>query len=73
MMAEPTSNRIMSCLSRCALMFFHVGVKVIIDSKALLSIIGSEIDYVEDQLASQFVFINPNVKETCGCGESFMT
>lgn len=48
------------------------GVKVIVDSKALLSIIGSEIDYVQDKLSSEFVFYNPNVKETCGCGQSFL-
>ncbi|ORX76438.1 hypothetical protein K493DRAFT_251827 [Basidiobolus meristosporus CBS 931.73] len=47
-------------------------VTVLIDSKALLSIIGSEMDYVEDKLSSQFVFHNPNVKEACGCGQSFM-
>ncbi|KAJ1927783.1 Iron-sulfur assembly protein 1 [Tieghemiomyces parasiticus] len=48
------------------------GVTVLIDSKALLTILGSEMDYVEDPLASQFVFTNPNVKESCGCGMSFM-
>lgn len=49
------------------------GVKVLIDSKALFSIIGSEMDYVQDRLSSKFVFHNPNVKEQCGCGESFST
>jgi len=48
------------------------GVKVLIDSKALFSIIGSEMDYVEDKLNQRFVFRNPNIKEQCGCGESFM-
>ncbi|KAJ1989630.1 Iron-sulfur assembly protein 1 [Dimargaris cristalligena] len=48
------------------------GVTVLIDSKALLTILGSEMDYVEEPLASQFVFTNPNVKESCGCGQSFM-
>lgn len=47
------------------------GVKVVIDSKAQLSLLGSEMDYVEDKLASEFVFNNPNIKGTCGCGESF--
>ncbi len=51
----------------------NVGVKVVIDSKALMSIIGSEMDYVESELSSQFTFKNPNVKESCGCGLSFMT
>ncbi|KAK6359328.1 Iron-sulfur assembly protein 1 [Orbilia brochopaga] len=48
------------------------GVKVYINSKALFSIIGSEMDWVEDQLSARFVFNNPNIKEACGCGESFM-
>ncbi|KAI1506448.1 hypothetical protein F5X99DRAFT_364225 [Biscogniauxia marginata] len=48
------------------------GVKVLIDSKALFSIIGSEMDWVEDKLNQRFIFRNPNIKEECGCGESFM-
>jgi len=48
------------------------GVKVLVDSKALFSIIGSEMDWVEDKLNQRFVFKNPNIKEQCGCGESFM-
>lgn len=48
------------------------GVKVLIDSKALFSIIGSEMDWIEDKLNQRFVFHNPNIKEECGCGESFM-
>ncbi|EPS31759.1 hypothetical protein PDE_06717 [Penicillium oxalicum 114-2] len=48
------------------------GVKVLIDSKALFSIIGSEMDWHEDPLSQRFVFRNPNIKEECGCGESFM-
>ncbi|TDL28951.1 hypothetical protein BD410DRAFT_711582 [Rickenella mellea] len=47
------------------------GVKVLIDSKALFSIIGSEMDWHEDRLSSKFVFKNPNIKDACGCGESF--
>ncbi|KAJ3541277.1 hypothetical protein NMY22_g3948 [Coprinellus aureogranulatus] len=47
------------------------GVKVLIDSKALFSIIGSEMDWKEDSLSSKFVFHNPNIKDACGCGESF--
>ncbi|OAX43635.1 hypothetical protein K503DRAFT_731200 [Rhizopogon vinicolor AM-OR11-026] len=47
------------------------GVKVLIDSKALFSIIGSEMDWKEDSLSSKFVFNNPNIKDACGCGESF--
>ena len=47
------------------------GVKIIIDSKALLTIIGSEMDWIDDKLSNRFVFKNPNSKGTCGCGESF--
>ncbi|KAH9964531.1 hypothetical protein BC827DRAFT_1127417 [Russula dissimulans] len=47
------------------------GVKVVIDSKALFSIIGSEMDWHEDALSSKFVFKNPNIADACGCGESF--
>ncbi|KAJ4485484.1 hypothetical protein J3R30DRAFT_3283253 [Lentinula aciculospora] len=47
------------------------GVKVIIDSKALFSIIGSEMEWHEDALSSKFAFKNPNIKDACGCGESF--
>ena len=39
------------------------GVKVLIDSKALFSIIGSEMDWVEDKLNARFVFRNPNISE----------
>ncbi len=66
------------------------GVKVLIDSKALFSIIGSEMDWQEDSLryamsssyfavgadpsslhSAKFAFKNPNIKDACGCGESF--
>ncbi|VIO97949.1 Iron-sulfur cluster assembly accessory protein [Brugia malayi] len=47
------------------------GVRLWIDPKAQLSLLGSEMDYVEDRLSSEFVFRNPNIKGTCGCGESF--
>lgn len=49
------------------------GVKVLIESKALFSLIGTEMDFIENPLESQFVFKNPNVKGTCGCGLSFTT
>ncbi|XP_045120669.1 iron-sulfur cluster assembly 1 homolog, mitochondrial-like [Portunus trituberculatus] len=47
------------------------GVKVIIDKKAQLTLLGTEMDYVTEKLSSEFVFNNPNIKGTCGCGESF--
>ena len=47
------------------------NVKVFIDPKATMFLIGSEMDYSTDKLSSRFVFKNPNEKSTCGCGESF--
>ncbi len=47
------------------------GVTVVIDPKAMLYLLGTEVDFVEDQLGAQFVFRNPNEKARCGCGESF--
>jgi len=47
------------------------GVRVLIDQKAQLTLLGTEMDYQETKLASEFVFNNPNIKGTCGCGESF--
>lgn len=47
------------------------GVKVFIDSKAQLTLLGTEMDYQKSILSSEFVFHNPNIKGTCGCGESF--
>ncbi|CAK9179150.1 unnamed protein product [Ilex paraguariensis] len=49
------------------------GVKILIDPKALMHVIGTEMDFVDDKLRSEFIFINPNSKGQCGCGESFMT
>lgn len=47
------------------------GVKVFIDPAAIMYLIGSEMDYLEEKLESKFVFANPNAKNVCGCGESF--
>lgn len=47
------------------------GVRLFVDTKALMFLIGTEMDYVEDKLQSGFVFNNPNEKGRCGCGESF--
>lgn len=46
-------------------------VRVFMDRKAQLTLIGSEMDYKDDKLSSEFVFKNPNVTGMCGCGESF--
>lgn len=47
------------------------GVQVLIDPKTMLYIVGTEMDYVEEELSSGFIFRNPNEKGRCGCGESF--
>jgi len=46
------------------------GVTILIDPKAILFLIGSEIDYETSKLSSKFVFRNPNQTDACGCGES---
>ena len=47
------------------------GVKVFVDSAAIMYLLGTEMDYKNDELSSSFVFNNPNETERCGCGESF--
>lgn len=47
------------------------GVSILIDPKALMYLIGSEMDYIESEFKSGFVFTNPNEKASCGCGKSF--
>ena len=49
------------------------GVKVLIDPKAVIYLLGTEMDYKKEKFSSQFVFNNPNETERCGCGESFKT
>ena len=46
------------------------GVKVFIDPKAILFLIGTEIDFVREKMGARFTFINPNQTAACGCGES---
>lgn len=47
------------------------GIKIFIDPKAVMFILGTEMDYKETSLESGFLFKNPNEKGRCGCGESF--
>ena len=49
------------------------GVKVFIDPSAIMYLLGTEMDYKQEQFSSTFVFKNPNETERCGCGESFKT
>jgi iron-sulfur cluster assembly protein len=46
------------------------GVRILIDPKAVLFLLGTEMDFKVDKLSSQFVFNNPNQTSACGCGES---
>lgn len=47
------------------------GVKVLVDPKSLIYLDGTELDYGKEGLNEGFKFNNPNVKDSCGCGESF--
>jgi iron-sulfur cluster assembly protein len=51
--------------------FESFGVKVLIDPKSLPYLDGTELDYTREGLNEGFKFNNPNVKDACGCGESF--
>ena len=51
--------------------FEEHGVKVIVDPKSLVYLDGTELDYAREGLNEGFKFNNPNVKDECGCGESF--
>ena len=51
--------------------FDDKGVKVIVDGKSLVYLNGTELDFVKEGLNEGFKFNNPNVKDECGCGESF--
>jgi len=46
------------------------GVTLLVDPKAVLFLLGTEMDYVTDKLSARFMFNNPNQTEACGCGES---
>ena len=53
--------------------FESFGVKVLVDPKSLVYLEGTELDFVREGLNEGFKFNNPNVKDSCGCGESFNT
>ena len=58
--ADPMDEKIMTA-----------GGDFYVDAGSILYLIGSRMDWVEDDFAAGFVFVNPNAKGTCGCGESF--
>ena len=47
------------------------GVKVFVDPKAIMYLLGTVMDYKQEKFSSQFIFKNPNETERCGCGDSF--
>merc|ERR1719476_298238 len=49
------------------------GIKVVVDSKAVMFLVGTEMDFVSNDVGTEFVFNNPNKKSECGCGQSFNT
>ena len=53
------------------MVFEDHGVKVIVDPKSMVYIDGTELDFAKEGLNEGFKFNNPNVKDSCGCGESF--
>ncbi|MDO4626280.1 MAG: iron-sulfur cluster assembly protein IscA [Pasteurellaceae bacterium] len=53
------------------IVFEQDDVKVIVDAKSLVYLEGTQLDFVKEGLNEGFKFINPNVKDQCGCGESF--
>ena len=53
-----------------ALRLARDGARVVVDAKAVLFLLGTQLDFKRDKLASTFVFHNPNETSACGCGES---
>ncbi|MBS9783401.1 MAG: iron-sulfur cluster assembly protein IscA [Pasteurella sp.] len=51
--------------------FEQHGIKIIVDPKSLIHLEGTQLDYVKEGLNEGFKYTNPNVKDECGCGESF--
>lgn len=58
-------------IEECDQVFEDKGVKIIVDEKSMLYLDGTELDFVKEGLNEGFQFNNPNVKDACGCGESF--
>lgn len=52
-------------------MFEDKGIKIVVDKKSFLYLVGTELDYTAGLNGKGFVFNNPNASRTCGCGESF--
>jgi iron-sulfur cluster assembly protein len=61
----------LDCAQERDKVFERDGAQLIVDKKSFLYLNGSELDYAEELMSSGFRLVNPNVKRTCGCGESF--
>ena len=72
---RPSSRMVRELRRRplCRSRSISLGVTVFVSNKAELHLLGSEMDYVDTDLRSEFVFTNPRAKGVCGCGESFHT
>lgn len=55
------------------MLYYRKDLKLYVDHKSVFHVFGTTIDYVSDEISSKFVFKNPNAKQSCGCGESFLT
>ena len=51
--------------------FEDKGIKIVVDKKSFLYLVGTQLDYTGGLNGKGFVFVNPNASRTCGCGESF--
>ena len=51
--------------------FEDKGIRIVVDKKSFLYLVGTELDYTAGLNGKGFVFVNPNASRTCGCGESF--
>lgn len=49
----------------------HLGIRIFVDADSRPLVAGTRIDFIEQEMGSQFVFENPNAAAACGCGESF--
>jgi iron-sulfur cluster assembly accessory protein len=70
----PTKNRLRKVDTKQSLIAKKPrDIKILIGPKAIIYLIGTEVDYIKDKFSSGFTFLNPRQKNTCGCGKSFNT
>jgi len=66
-----TMNYVMDIIVKDIIVKADNGVLIYIDPSAIFNIVGTVMDWKEDEISSEFTFLNPNSKGSCGCGESF--